>query len=310
MLSIVVPLIVTKLDSWHRMPFAVNEMKQRHIKALFVAMVTLATIESTAKAADLLGIDFAGVLYDINLTTGAATNPRPTGVPTPSGLAWSPTAGLYAHDAATNSLFRINRLTGEATRIGSLGLDATEGDLAFNPLTGVLYGSQTAGSDRLYTIDIQTGQATVVGPIFSGGDLSAMAFNRNGELFGIDTTNHRILKIDPLTAQILGQPQVIQGNTLGSTAGMAFDPDAANDSNAWVVGRSSSYPGGDPNNPLNPLYALTLDNGFLRPGSRNTGLADGLSGLTFVPEPSTLATLAMGFVLILRPRRRSLSQSA
>ncbi|MBX3395792.1 MAG: hypothetical protein KF841_10530 [Phycisphaerae bacterium] len=281
-------------------------MKRRHLfKTILPLLVALATVGSNVRAAELLGIDFDGVLYDINLTTGAATNPRPTGVPTLSGLAWSPTAGLYAHDAATNSLFRLNRLTGEATRIGSLGLDATEGDLAFHPLTGVLYGSQTAGSDRLYTIDIQSGQATVIGSVLSGGDLSAMAFNRNGELFGIDTSNHRILKIDPLTAQIIGQPQVIQGNTLGATAGMAFDPDAANDLNAWVVGRSSSYPGGDPNNPLNPLYALTLENGFLRPGSRNTGLADGLSGLTFVPEPSSLALLAVGFLLIQRPRRTS-----
>ena len=264
----------------------------RHFLLAVMLLAFCAPIARPVRAAELLGIDFNGVLYDVAVPAGLATNPRPTGIATASGIGFSPTGQLYVHDAATNHLFRVNHLTGESTQIGFLGIDVTEGDLAFHPQTGILYGAQTAGADRLYTIDTTTGQATIIGTIIDSGDISALAFDADGSLWALDTSfNQSLYRLDPSTGSILSTI-AIDGDYLGNTAGMAFEPDTGL---LWVASNNLV-------NNANRFYQLSTESGLLRPMGM-TGLPGGLSGLQFIPEPTTLSMLLMaGVALSLRRR--------
>lgn len=242
-----------------------------------------------AGAAVLLGADFGGVLYDVDTFTGDAINPRATGISTLSGIAFSPAGMLYGHDAATDWLHRINPQTGASVPVGFIGIDVTEGDLAFNPVSGQLFGTQSFGDDRLYTIDLATGQGTTVGVITDAGDISAIAFDAAGTLYALDTLTDAIYIVDPLTADILST--IPLGASLGSSAGMAFDP---------VTGNLYIADGGALG--TNKLYLFLLDVPFLFELG-DTNAPTGLSGLTFIPEPSCAGLLLAAAVLLRRPRR-------
>lgn len=276
----------------------------RNIAFSIAAMALVVAFSATvARAAEALVIDFNGVLYDINGATGAVSNPRATGVPTLSGIAWSPSGVLYAHDAATNHLFRINRMTGQATQVGFLGVDVVEGDLAFNPVDGLLYGTQTNGGDRLYTINPQTGHATTIGTIVQDGDISAMAFTPNGTLYCLDLENAALYTVDPASGQIITTRQVI-GDIVpfsgANTAGMSIDPDSGL---LYVVSNLHLDTNQDQILDTNRYYWLTPENGLLRVAGE-TGLMTDYSGLQFVPEPASLGLVLVGGMIPLIRRRR------
>ncbi|MBK8268387.1 MAG: PEP-CTERM sorting domain-containing protein [Planctomycetes bacterium] len=212
-----------------------------------------------------------------------------------------PTGVLYGLDSATNYLHRINRLTGESTPVGFMGVDVVEGDIAFNPIDGLLYGTQSNGGDRLYTINTQTGHATIIGTIIQNGDISGMAFGPDGTLYCFDTQNAQVYTVDPTSGQILTSISLV-GDILPtsniSTAGLSVDPDTGR---LYMVS-DFFLPTG-----VNPLYWITTSNGFLRSvGNQGTGLPQGtqLSGLAFVPEPSSLALICVGSITLLTRRRR------
>ncbi|MCA9255006.1 MAG: hypothetical protein KDA33_05185, partial [Phycisphaerales bacterium] len=149
-------------------------MKSRFPFAI-IALAALFGLTSPLRAAELIGVDFFGMLYDMT-ETGVASNPRATGVGTLSGIAFN-NGVLYGLDAGTDYLWQINPASGASTQIGFLGLDVTEGDLGFDPISGQLYGVQSFGDDRLYTINTSTGVATTIGTIAADADISAIAFD-------------------------------------------------------------------------------------------------------------------------------------
>lgn len=257
-------------------------------------------------AADMVAIDFDGVLYDADQLTGRLSNPRSTGIPTLSGIAYVPGHGVLTIDAATNHLFRLNISTGAATDIGFIGLDMTEGDLAYNPFDGKLYASQTAGASRLITIDPATGQGSIVGIIDPFADISALAFHPSGTLWGLDTEAfpNQFFSIDPLTATI-NATHTLTGPIadLGSTAGMAFDPEGNHF--LYAVGMNKN-PAANP--VQNDMYFATDPSaGVLRPVGHafdNPDISPPLSGLAFIPEPASAALLLLGVAGLLAVRRR------
>src|SRR5207244_633528 len=132
-----------------------------------------------------------------------------------------------------NSLVKINPTTGTATVVGSTGLARLfEGDLAFNPTNGNLYGVEQNPDPNnfllnLFQINPTTGHATVVGALNAtteARDFSALAFNSAGTLFSIDTeavsANSVLYTIDPATAARLSS--VTMNVNLGETAALAF----------------------------------------------------------------------------------------
>jgi hypothetical protein len=143
---------------------------------------------------------------------------------------------LYASSAAgaAGELYIINPLNGSLVQdVGALndGLGVNYGitGLAFNPTTGLLYGSTgNAGAPeadaRLVTIDPNTALVTVIGsfnagPVNSGGTpatMSDLAFDSAGNLYGIGSIGGpQLYSINILT----GQATVIGGTGLTSTSG-------------------------------------------------------------------------------------------
>ena len=243
------------------------------------------------------------ILYDIDPITGAASNPRSTGVGHYIGVDFGPDGKLYAvttfdsTGSDNNALYEINPITGSATRIGTdpNGLNIgpiSEGDLAFGP-TGVLYAvaANQNGQPALFTVNLATGIGTIVGAIPGlNVDISSIAFDPSGRLFAINNTisagtstflsgrlfaiNNTIsagtstflLELDPADGQILST--VTLGTNLGGLSGMDFD----NHSGTFYV-----VDGGSSGN--DQLYTLDVGSGILTPVSSPTGVAGGFSGL-------------------------------
>jgi len=123
-----------------------------------------------------------GELYIVNQTTGAVVQDvgplnDVNNVNYPiTGLAFSPISGiLYGSTGNAGTvdglLVRINPATGLVTPVGLFnagptntgGTPATMADLAFDP-SGNLFGVASIGGPNLYSINVATGQATLVGP--------------------------------------------------------------------------------------------------------------------------------------------------
>lgn len=122
--------------------------------------------------------------------------------------------------ATTDSLYRVNLATGQATRIGAVGFADVEG-LALS-LTGVLYGVDDS-SKTLITINTQTGAGTAVGGRRGNLGLTGqgvgsfdsldfgLAFTCDGALWLSSDSTSKLWRLDPATgsasgALSIGQP--------------------------------------------------------------------------------------------------------
>ncbi len=116
-----------------------------------------------------------------------------------TGLAFHPFTGvLYGSTgnsvpASAAKLVTINPGTGLVTpvgpfNVGNVGTPATMADIEFDPNTGILYGIGSVGGPQLYSINLATGQATVIGSTgltsTSGGGL---AISSSGVFYGSPT---------------------------------------------------------------------------------------------------------------------------
>jgi hypothetical protein len=112
-----------------------------------------------------------------------------------TGIAFRPTSGVLYGSVAGNvaatagNLVTINPATARVTVVGpfNVGAGVTMTDLAFTP-SGQLYGISSVGGANLYSIDVLTGQATLVGPagptFTTGGGL---AISSAGVYYGTPT---------------------------------------------------------------------------------------------------------------------------
>src|SRR3972149_4945488 len=115
-------------------------------------------------------------------------------------------------------LLLVDPATGAATIVawnvgGGLGYN----DLALNPVTSVLYGSQSLNRYGLYTIDTASLAETLVGDL--GGNVRALAWSPDGTtLYGF--RNSTFGAIDPTTAEFtaIGDPGI------DLVGGIAFQP--------------------------------------------------------------------------------------
>jgi hypothetical protein len=183
-----------------------------HIARGFAWVLVLFALATRAVAQALYGATAAGSvgeLYTLNPATGAMlTDVGPLndssglnyGI---TGLAFHPVSGtlygsthnLQSANAATLArLVRINPTTGMVTPVGAFnagnaGRAATMTDIAFDA-AGNLYGVGSVGGPQLYSININTGQATIVGTTgitsTSGGGLE---FSAAGTLYGTPTAS-------------------------------------------------------------------------------------------------------------------------
>jgi hypothetical protein len=168
------------------------------------AALTLIALPTRSDAADLYaasGQGSTGELYILDPATGATiTDVGPLNDSTArnfgmTGLAFDPVSGvLYGSSANANAdqstrgqLVTINPANGLVTPIGSFGLAAggTMTDLAFDPVTHVLYGIPSNGGANLFTIDTSTGQSTQVGSSgFTATNGGGVAVSSSGTIYG------------------------------------------------------------------------------------------------------------------------------
>jgi DNA-binding beta-propeller fold protein YncE len=247
-----------------------------------------------AGAVALLGSDFLGArIYDVDPATGTATNGRPTGINGLDDIEYDAARGVLwglsqtGSSPVENALFSIDISTGAATLIGATGLSIIEGDLALNPVTGVLYGVQQVGASvlQLFTVDLDTGAGTIVGAVAGGADLSALSFDTAGNLFVLDTGTDRLLRVDDTTGAVLDS--VALSLPLGTRAGMDVDPE---------TGVMYVADGGTAG--TDSLYTLDTTTGALALAGA-TGVSGGLAGLTAVAgAPTTLVLLPLALALV------------
>ncbi|MBO9664232.1 hypothetical protein [Dokdonella sp.] len=97
-------------------------------------------------------------------------------------IAIAPNGSMYGIDEWTDTLLAIDKSTGHVVPIGPTGLDTGLYDnqsIDFDPSTGVLYYASfplTPTISGMYTLDLVSGHATLIGPIGDGTDaLRAMS---------------------------------------------------------------------------------------------------------------------------------------
>ena len=279
---------------------------RRSIGGSFVLLLILG-IASTGRASPLIGSSFDGTIYDVDPETGLATNPRGTGIHQLVGLAFSLDGLLYGYDTV-GSLFTIDPSTGFSTVAGTGPGLAARYDVAFDPDTGDLWASRptpgpSSGGTFLTTLTIDGGLVvdTFVGALRSSSP--ALAFNGAGGLFALDNTQgrHSLLEIDktPPTPPWI-QMQLLTETPLtaeiADLATLAIDP-------SWHF-----YISGDDLDGNDTLYAFDTNDAavtVLGP----TGVADGLTSLTVVPEPATLLLVGLGAVCCARGARSRIKRT-
>ena len=95
----------------------------------------------------------AGVIT--TLGTGAGIDGR--------GMAFDDVNNILYGTGGVDGLYQIDVLTGTASLIGSMGVSAGFGGLAYDNAAGILYFNE-GNAGNLYTVNVSTGAATLVGP--------------------------------------------------------------------------------------------------------------------------------------------------
>jgi hypothetical protein len=166
-------------------------------------------------------------------------SPRPAEAGTLYGVAYATAAGSSVDPFPSGrQLVTLDPATGQVTQVvGPLGYEV-EG-LAFNPVTGVLYGTglgpgAASGPEPGYLMQINTtsGAGTLIGShgygIGNGSTVaetgpymfSDLAFRSDGTLFGMDIYRNRPIEINLATGEALANGL---GPAMGAEAGLAAD---------------------------------------------------------------------------------------
>jgi hypothetical protein len=154
------------------------------MRRTLVLAALILNLVPVGRTEEIISIAWPTGVYRIDSTTGGGQEigfPAVTGM---NSLARSPAGEFYTVDASSNLLV-INPTTGAATPGATLNFGSATPvvpALAFSP-SGTLYAIQRGNSDDLYTINLTTGQGTLVGPTGSG-PLQGLAFAPNGTLYG------------------------------------------------------------------------------------------------------------------------------
>ncbi len=129
-----------------------------------------------------------------------------------------PRGTLYVVADSTDTLMRADPDTGTITPIGALGVSYAFGDLAWNPVNGILYMVDGRGAQGLYRVNVTTGAATLIGT-HGIVDMFALAFSPStGLLYGIAANALYRLNLTTGAATLIG--------TTGASAsinGLAWD---------------------------------------------------------------------------------------
>jgi len=163
------------------------------------------------------GSQVKGALLTLNSELGRASTVGTTGYDELTGVSIRPSTGqLYATAPGENSttIVRIDALSGEAFPLIEVPVASIRA-IAFNSDT--LYGG-SYNSGLLYRIDFKSGEAKMLGNT-GIENLSGLAFDLSGQLWGTGAMDDAIYRINKSTAE-----SALVGNTgIAKTHDLAFD---------------------------------------------------------------------------------------
>lgn len=234
---------------------------------------------------------------------------------------------LYAVDATTQVLEAIDTDTLQLTTIGPLGIADQYGGLAYDAASRTLYLLSGRGGNGLYTVNMTTGAATLVG--FHGvNDLFGLAFDpRTNALYGSQfSTGNQLYRLDAATglATLVGStglPRGLGGLAYNSATGTLVGVDnglgslyavnPADGGATFLAGPGPNNDGGlayDPTKNLywnidydGNLYSIDPSAGYARTRRLSGlgpqfGLAFVATGIPAVVEPPSAVLLGIGAV--------------
>ncbi len=281
---------------------------------LLLCMLGMLAVAARADAGTLYAATAAGAageLYILNPATGAVVQDvgplnSVTGLNYPiTGLAFHPTTGvLYGstgnNPAATAALLvTINPANALVTVIGpynagpvnSSGTPTTMADIGFDS-AGNLYGVASIGGPDLYSINLATAQATLVGPngVSTSTTGGGLAISPAGVFYGTPTAS-RYGKYDPILGTYTNITNPTKPTGGGAYGAMDFDGSVLYGLN---VG-SGSPP---------PTHLVTIDpaTGAVTDIGASVNSLDAIA-FRPVPEPSSLVLLVVGMLAMFSPRR-------
>jgi hypothetical protein len=281
--------------------------------SILLAVALALASAAAADAATLYGSTAsggAGELYVLNPATGGviqdvgplndALNVN-YGV---TGLAFNPITGLLygstanADPATAAKLITINPLTGLVNVIGDFnvtggGVGSTMADIGFDS-SGHLYGIGSKGGPQLYSIDLLTGQATIVG---AGSGLTSttgggLAISPSSVFYGTPTAS-RFGTYDSTTGAYSNIANPVKPGG-GAYAALDFDGN--------VLYGLNSGTGSPP-----PTHLVTIDTvtGAVTDLGSSVLALDAIA-FQVVPEPGTMTLLfaGIGLALVAKKHRR------
>jgi hypothetical protein len=276
-------------------------------------------LASHASAATLYAASAAGAageLYILNPATGAMiqdvgplNDAGSVNYPV-TGLAFHPTTGVLYGSTGNNNpsgantdaqLIIINPATGLVTPVGafnagptnSSGNPTTMGDIGFDA-AGNLYGVATIGGPNLYSINIATGQATLVGANGVSTSTTGGGLAIGGGTFYGTPTSSRFGTYNSGTGAFtnIANPTKPAGGGYGA---LDFDPTSGA---LYGLNVGSGSPP--------PTHLVTIDTATGAVSDLGVSV-NSLDAIAFkpVPEPASLAMLGLGAVLLAVRSRRS-----
>jgi uncharacterized repeat protein (TIGR01451 family) len=171
---------------------------------------------------------------------------------------------VYVADTA-NNLYQLDPATGAIITtipITPPPNGETYSGMALDPTTGEVYASSTnVGTSSLFTVDLNTGVATLIGPITGSGCNIAIAINGLGDLYGYDICTDDFWAIDKNT----GAGTVIGSIGFDANFGQGMGWDQATDQ----------------------VYMAAFNNGTFQPELRVVDLGTGNTTMVGGPLGST-----------------------
>lgn len=173
---------------------------------------------------------------------------------------------LYAIDDSSNVLLTIDRSTFAIAVVGDTGIATGDfGDLAYDSNHSVMYWSAGRGNGNIYTLNLMTGSATLLGAT-GLSDLFALAYDTgNNTLYGASDTDKNLYSINTTTgaATLVGATGIFD-----FFGGLAYRPD---NNTLYLTGAGSGK-----------LYAVNVSTGAATLFSAGAGVIDD-DGITWDP---------------------------